>query len=189
MATNKMNQNYKKYFPIYFIIVIVLMGFGTVQEKQRIKVNSEFSLILPTPNLEMEDLLASLKEINPNVIFLRSFRTLKNKPILFAVSRYENSERTKLDTVFFKQTVNIKASNLGEISNSYKLISYNRYKKSNKLLYTKVSSPMEGQCCVMYYFMKNNFSEVMYEIKLSGGINEMGEMKTSAEKIALSVEL
>ena len=189
MATNKMNQNLKKYFPIYFILVIVLMGFGTVQEKQRIKVNSEFSLILPTLNLEMEDLLASLKEINPNVIFLRSFRTLKNKPILFAVSRYENSERTKLDTVFFKQTVNIKASNLGEISNSYKLISYNRYKKSNKLLYTKVSSPMEGQCCVMYYFMKNNFSEVMYEIKLSGGITEIEEMKTISEKIALSVKL
>ena len=182
---------FNTYFSIllFSIIVIGLLSFNVNQENERIKVNSEFSLILPTLNLEMEDLLASLKEINPNVIFLRSFRTLKNKPILFAVSKYKNSERIKLDTVFFKQTVNSKASIQGEVSNSYKLISYNRYMKSNKLLYTKVSSPMEGQCCVMYYFMKNNFSEVMYEIKLSGGINEMGEMKTSAEKIALSVEL
>lgn len=186
-----MNQNFKKYFPICLIIVLVigLFGFGTVQEKQRTKINSEFSLVLLTPNLEMKELFTAIKEVNPTVIFLRSFKTLKKKPILFAVSKYENSERIKLDTVFFKQTVNSKASIQGEVSNSYKLISYNRYMKSNKLLYTKVSSPMEGQCCVMYYFMKNNFSEVMYEIKLSGGITEIEEMKTISEKIALSVKL
>lgn len=186
-----MNQNFKKYFPICLIIVLVieLFGFGTVQEKKRIKINSEFSLVLPTPNLEMKELFTAIKEVNPTVIFLRSFRTLKNKPILFAVSKYENSERIKLDTVFFKQTVNSIASIQGEVSNSYKLISYNHYIKSNKLLYIKVSSPMEGQCCVMYYFMKNNFSNVMYEIKLSGGNNEMEEMKTISEKIALSVKL
>jgi hypothetical protein len=186
-----MNQNFKKYFPICLIIVLVigLFGFGTVQEKKRIKINSEFSLVLPTPNKEMKELFTAINEVNPTVIFLRSFRTLKNKPILFAVSKYENSERIKLDTVFFKQTVNSIASIQGEVSNSYKLISYNRYIKSNKLLYIKVSSPMEGQCCVMYYFMKNNFSNVMYEIKLSGGNNEMEEMKTISEKIALSVKL
>ena len=52
-----------------------------------------------------------------------------------------------------------------------------------------MSSPIEGQCCVMYYFMKNNFSNIMYEIKLSGKMNEMNEMETIAEKIALSVKL
>ena len=48
---------------------------------------------------------------------------------------------------------------------------------------------MEGQCCVMFYFMKNNYDNSMYEIKLSGGMSEMEELKISAEKIALSVEL
>lgn len=186
-----MNQNFKKYFPICFIKVLVigLFGFGTVQEKQRTKINSEFSLVLPTPNKEMKELFTAIKDVNPTVIFLRSFRTPKNKPILFAVSKYENSERIKLDTVFFKQTINFKSTIHGEVSNSYKIISYNRYMKSNKLLYTKVSSPIEGQCCVMYYFMKNNFSQVMYEIKLSGRITEIEEMKTISEKIALSVKL
>lgn len=37
--------------------------------------------------------------------------------------------------------------------------------------------------------MKNNFSNIMYEIKLSGGINEIEEMKNISEKIALSVKL
>ena len=182
---------FNTYFSIllFSIIVIGLLSFNVNQENERIKVNGEFSLILPTPNLEMEELLTSLKEINQNVIFLRSIGKLKSKPILFAVSRYEDSKKIKLDTVFYKQTVNFKANNLGKTSSNYKLISYSRYKKGSTLLYTKVSSPMEGQCSVMYYFMKNNYDNVMYETKLTGGINEMESMKKIAEKIALSVEL
>lgn len=185
-----MKVKFNTYFSIllFSIIVIGFLSFNVLQEKERIKVNSEFSLIIPNPNLEMEDLFASIKEINSNVVFLRSFVINKNI-ILFAISRYEDSEKIKLDTVFYKQTINVKVSNLGKTTSIYKLISYSRYKKGGTLLYTKVSSPMEGQCSVMHYFMKNNYDNVMYEIKLTGGISEMKLMKTSAEKIALSVEL
>jgi len=183
-------MNFNKFLStIILLLVIGLSNFIRAQEKERIVVNNDLSLILPNPNLEMEDLFNSIKEINSNVIFLRSIGKLKNKPVLFAVSRYENSKKTKLDTVFYKNTVNVKVSNLGEMSKNYKLISYNKYTKANKLLYTKVSSPMEGQCCVMFYFMKNNYDNSMYEIKLSGGMSEMEEMEAVAEKIALSVKL
>ena len=182
-------MNFNKFFSTIIILLgIGLSNFMRAQEKERIVVNNDLSLILPNPNLEMEDLFTSIKEINSNVIFLRSFG-INKKIILFAVSRYEDSKKTKLDTVFYKSTVNVKVSNLGDISKNYKLISYNKYTKANKLLYTKVSSPMEGQCCVMFYFMKNNYDNSMYEIKLSGGMSEMEELKISAEKIALSVEL
>ena len=182
-------MNFKKHLSI--IIFFFLIGFSSfvrAQEKERIMVNNDLSLILPSPNIEMENLFSSIKEMNSNVIFLRSFE-MNKKIILFAVSRYEDSEKTKLDTVFYKSTVNVKVSNLGDISNNYKLISYDRYTKSNKLLFTKVSSPIEGVCCVMFYFMKNNYDNVMYEIKLSGRLSEMEEMVISAEKIALSVKL
>jgi len=36
--------------------------------------------------------------------------------------------------------------------------------------------------------MKNNYNTVMYEIKLTGEMTEMESMKTTAEKISLSVE-
>ncbi len=117
---------------------------------------------------------------------MRAVLTSKNNRILFSVSRYENSEADKLDNVFNEQTVNYKDNIFG---NEYKLISYRKYKSGNKILYEKVSSPIEGQYCDMYYFMKNNFSNVMYEIKISGKMNEMNEMETIAEKIALSVKL
>lgn len=182
-------MNFNKFLStIIFLLVIGLSNFIRAQEKERIVVNNDLSLILPNPNLEMEDLFTSIKEINSNVIFLRSF-VINKKIILFAVSKYEDSKKTKLDTVFYKSTVNVKVSNLGDLSKNYKLISHNKYTKANKLLYTKVSSPMEGQCCVMFYFMKNNYDNVMYEIKLSGVLSEMEGMLISAEKIALSVEL
>jgi hypothetical protein len=186
-----MKIKFNSYFSIllFSLIVIGLLSFNEYQENDRIKVNNELSLILPTPNLEMDRLLVSLKEINQNIIFLRSIGKLKSKSVLFAVSRYEDSKKMKLDTVFYKQTINVKASNLGKTTSNYNLISYSKYKKGGKLLYTKVSSPVKGQCCVMYYFMKNEYDNVMYEIKLAGGITEMESMKTSAEKIALSVEL
>jgi hypothetical protein len=182
-------MNFNKFLStIIFLLVLGLSNFIRAQEKERIVVNNDLSLILPNTNLEMEDLFNSIKEINSNVIFLRSF-VINKKIILFAVSRYEDSKKTKLDTVFYKSTVNVKVNNLGDITKNYKLISYNKYTKANKLLYTKVSSPMEGQCCVMFYFMKNNYDNVMYEIKLSGVLSEMEGMLISAEKIALSVEL
>jgi hypothetical protein len=37
--------------------------------------------------------------------------------------------------------------------------------------------------------MKNNYNNVMYEIKLTGGISEVKLLKTIAETIALSVRL
>lgn len=168
------------------ISVIVFSSFKTKQENLLTRINNDLKLVLPAHSEEQENLFSMLKKANPNVIFLRSVLTSKNKTILFAVSRYENSESDKLDNVFFQQTVNYKDNNFG---NNYKLISYKKYKSGNKILYKKVSSPIEGQCCVMYYFMKNNFSNVMFEIKLSGKMNEMNEMENIAEKIALSVKL
>lgn len=167
------------------INVVVFSSFNVKQESTWTRINDDLHLVLPNHSEKQENLFYTLKKANPNVIFLRSVLTSQYNKILFAVSRYENSESDKLDSVFNEQTVNYKDNIFG---NEYKLISYRKYKSGNKILYEKVSSPIEGQCCVMYYFMKNNYSNVMYEIKLSGEMNEMDELKTIAEKIGLSVK-
>ena len=147
-------------------------------------------MVLPIPNKEMEDLLVALKKVNPNLVFLRSITMSNNKEALMVVSRFENSEPITLEEVFREETVNFKPDNLGETAkNNYKLISYKSYLKEGKLLYTKVSNPVSGQCAVMYYFMKKNLGTVIYEIKLAGAISEIDSLKTMAETIALSVEL
>ena len=168
------------------ISAIVFSSFKVKQENLLTRINNDLTLVLPAHSEEQENLFSMLKKANPNVIFLRSLLTSKSKKILFAVSRYENSESDKLDNVFYQQTANYKDNNFG---NDYKLISYRKYKNGNKFLYEKVSSPFDGQFCIMYYFMKNDFSNVMYEIKLSGKMKEKNEMKTIAEKIAMSVKL
>lgn len=181
----------KKYTTLLsiFLIVFGMYSFTSVKEKQRIKINDDLSLVIPVHSEEQKDLFAQISEMNPNMLFLRSIITKKNNEILLAVSRYETTKALSLSSAFYEQTANHKPNNLGDVSKNYKLISFREYKKANKTLYTKVSRPFEGHCNVMYYFMKNNFSNVMYEIKLSGKLSEKEEMESLAEKIALSVKL
>lgn len=179
----------KKVFITTFCCSLLVFGLFSFQNTPRIRVNDDLSLVIPLPNVELEELFSAITKVNPTVIFLRSLSISKNKPILFAVSRYENSKPVKLSSAFYEQTANHHPTNLGDISKNHKVISFREYIKGNITLYTKVSKPFEGQCNVMYYFMKDNFSNVMYEIKLSGSISEKELMKSIAEKIALSVKI
>ena len=179
----------KKVFITTFCCSLLVFGLFSFQNTPRIRVNEDLSLVIPLPNVELEELFSAITKVNPTVIFLRSLSTSKSKPILFAVSRYENSKPVKLSSAFYEQTANHHPTNLGDISKNHKVISFREFIKENKTLYTKVSKPFEGQCNVMYFFMKDNFSNVMYEIKLSGSISEKELMKSIAEKIALSVKL
>jgi hypothetical protein len=179
----------KKVFITTFCCSLLVFGLFSFQKTPRIIINEDLSLVIPLPNIEQEELFLAITKVNPTVIFLRSLSTSKSKPILFAVSRYENSKPVKLSSAFYEQTANHHPTNLGDISKNHKVISFREYIKGNKTLYTKVSKPFEGQCNIMYYFMKDNFSNVMYEIKLSGKLSEKEEMESIAEKIALSVEL
>lgn len=181
----------KKIFIGTFIILfsLGLLSFKTFQENRTIKIDGDLSLILPYNTIEVDELFSSINKSNPSIIFLRVIKPNKNKQILFAVSRYENSELMNLTTAFKEHTIDFKAENLGDLSKDYKLISYNQYKKNNKLLFVKISNPVEGICCVMYYFMKDNFSNVMYELKISGKISDIEDLKKMSEKIALSAKL
>lgn len=179
----------KKVFITTFCCSLLVFGLFSFQKTLRIRVNEDLSLVIPLPNVELEELFSAITKVNPTVIFLRSLSTSKNKPILFAVSRYENSKPVKLSSAFYELTANHNPTNLVDLSKEHKVISFREYKKGNKTLYTKVSKPFEEHCVVMYYFMKDNFSKVMYEIKLSGKLSEKKEMESIAEKIALSVKL
>ena len=185
----KENNRIRKIYITTFCCSLLVFGLFSFQNTPRIRVNEDLSLVIPLPNVELEELFLAITKVNPTVIFLRSFSSSKNKPILFAVSRYENSKPVKLSSAFYEQTANHKPTNLGDISKDHKVISFREYIKGNKTLYSKVSKPFEEQCNVMYYFMKDNFSKVMYEIKLSGKLSEKEEMESIAEKIALSVKL
>ncbi|MBK7370449.1 MAG: hypothetical protein IPJ09_03245 [Saprospiraceae bacterium] len=105
------------------------------------------------------------------------------------VSCYTASEPMSLDEAFFNETVGAEPDNLGSLTQGYKLISFKQYNKAGKSLYLKVSSPIEGKCSVMYYFMKDNRSTSLYEIKVVGDMGEKESLKECAEEIALNVRL
>lgn len=165
------------------ILAVGFCGFTTPELKERTQVNKELSLTLPPQSKKIDELFAKIKKVNPTIIFFRTIST-QDQQFLFAVSHYKNAQPLQLAQAFKS------ATKINEpLSSTYKLISLQSYKKGNTLLYRKISNPFKGQCSVMYYFMKNNYSTTLYEIKLSGPLKHIEKIKNMAEKIALSVKI
>ena len=69
-----MKKEHINYIIIFglFLFIIGSFSFNKLQDKERLFINSEFSLVLPKPNANMAELLVSLKKVNPSYIFFIS---------------------------------------------------------------------------------------------------------------------
>lgn len=75
------------------------------------------------------------------------------------------------------------------MSEDYKLISYEAYTKNGMKTYRKVRSPMKDKCAVMYYFMRNDYSNNLYKVKIVGEIERQDMLINIAENIANTVKI
>ncbi len=169
--------------------MILMLSECNDSSQSRVVLNHEFSFALPFPYEVNSELLEVVHEVNPDVIgfYLLDIKDMPNTPM--TVSRYTASEPMTLDDAFFNETVGAEPDNLDSLTQGYKLISFDQYNKAGKSLYRKVSSPIEGRCCVMYYFMKDNHSTSLYEVKVVGDMGEKERIMELAEEIALNVTL
>ena len=174
----------------FWIISTLFLVSGCNDSSQsRVVLNHEFSFTLPFPYEANSELFEVVHEVNPDVIgfYLLDLKDMPNTPM--TVTRFTASEPMTLDDAFFNETVGAEPDNLDTLTQGYKLISFNQYNKAGKSLYLKVSSPIEGKCSVMYYFMKDNNSTSLYEVKVVGDMGEKERLMELAEEIALNVTL
>ena len=174
----------------FWIISTLFLVSGCKDSSQsRVVLNHEFSFTLPFPYEANSELFDVVHEVNPDVIgfYLLDLKDMPNTPM--TVSCYTASEPMTLDDAFFNETVGAEPDNLDSLTQGYKLISFDQYNKAGKSLYLKVSSPIEGKCSVMYYFMKDNNSTSLYEVKVVGEMGEKERLMELAEEIALNVKL
>jgi hypothetical protein len=175
------------------LLLIVLVLFGSIYYvkniQNRTQVDDRFSLVLPEGAEESKEFLDILKKANSDIQFFRLLNYKKDKQIIMSVSKYVNTTPADINEAFYELTAVYDPSNQENLGLDYKLLSYNSYKKEDKILYTKVSSPFPSNCAVMFYFMHNNFSNELYEIKLVGDIQDINTIKQIAETMALSVEV
>jgi hypothetical protein len=178
---------------IFSLLIILLALFGSIyyvkKIQNRTQVDASFSLKLPEGAEESKEFMDILKKANSDIQFFRLLNYNKDKQIIMSVSKYVNTTPADINEAFYELTAVYEPSNQESLGLDYKLLSYNSYKKEDKILYTKVSSPFPSKCAVMFYFMHNNFSNELYEIKLVGDIQDIKAIKQIAETMALSVEV
>ena len=178
---------------LFSLLLIVLIHSGSVYYvkniQNRTQVDDRFSLVLPEGATESKEFMDILKKANSDILFFRLLNYKKDKQIIMSVSKYVNTTSADINEAFYELTAVYEPSNQENLGLDYKLLSYNSYMKEDKMLYTKVSSPFPSKCAVMFYFMHNNFSNALYEIKLVGDIQDINTIKQIAETMALSVEV
>lgn len=170
-------------------VALMAAVYASKNNQKRTQVDAHLSLVLPDGATESKECTDLLKKANNDILFFRLLNIKKDKQIMVSVSKYVNSTPADINEAFYEFTVVYEPTNQENMGFAYKLLSYDSYKKEGRLLYTKVSSPFPSNCAVMFYFMRNNFSKELYELKLVGDINDLKTIKQIAEIMALSVEV
>ena len=114
------------------------------------------------------DLLEIVKKGNPNIIQLEMLK-VKDNNLPLGISKYEGDEIKPIEYVLKNFVFNVKANDVT------RTIERKSFQKEGNVFHRKISiSKIEGKEVynVMYYFMKNNKSNTLYEIKLNGSFTK-----------------
>jgi len=173
----------------YFFIAFLLLALQVNSHGQsKIKIDSSVTVVLPYRYDKDQTLLKALQQMNVTIIYATILYTAKNEKILFTASKYINDEAISIDSAF-KETVYHVPDGMEE---SYELVDHGKYRKEDRFLRFKQSKITfeNGQEVfnTMYYFMRKDRSEEMYEIKITGSNETRARDKNVLEQIALSLK-
>ncbi len=136
-------------------------------------------------NMTESDIFKIIAEANTHILFLAFTDTIK-RTSTFSVSKYSADEPMTIDSAF-NYTVNSVATTCGtQMADSYKLIDSGTYQLEGKMMRFKISTIDKMSINIMYYFMKDDYSNELYEIKLITPKDKLKEGKKYIEKVALS---
>ena len=130
------------------------------------------------------NLFSILKSINKNVVYFGVINNNDNRYML-SVAKYTADEPTSIDTAFFDFTANeVPDNKMGE----YQILGAGKYVKDNYTYFRKISCTNETILNVMFYLMKENKSNYLFEFKMTGAIDQKDFMIDVLEKTVSSVE-
>jgi hypothetical protein len=133
---------------------------------------------------ELED----LRVIDPTITFI-AVAGLPFGNTTFSVSVYDLHEVTPIDSAFIK-TVRYVATTPNEAAaGNYRLIDYGIQNIEGKFLRYKISCTDSTIYNIMYYFMKDDYSNLLYELKsISPSEDNLTGVKDFLEYVALTAK-
>lgn len=147
-------------------------------------IDNHFTFCIPLKTLSSERMLLELQNENE---LIHLFQILDDDsikaPSSVCVSIYTNDVPVTLDSAFYYA---LSKRHVDDKEEDYRLISSGKYTIGGRSFYHKISIRGGDICSIMHYFMKNDFSTTVYEIKVSGSPFELSRLKALAEDIVLS---
>ena len=107
--------------------------------------------------------LEDIRIINPNITFM-AVAGLPSVNTILSISVYDLHESTSIDSAFTATVKHVATTPDEEAAGNYRLIDYGIQKTEGKFLRYKISYT-DSTINIMYYFMKDNYSNLLYELK------------------------
>ena len=166
-------------------LLLVLVYTSSCSNKiKTYQIKDQLSFDCPVKIDTAPELFTILKSINKNVIYFGVINNNDNRYML-SVAKYTADEPTTIDTAFFDYTANERPDNqMGE----YQILGAGKYVKDNYTYYRKISCNNGTIANVMFYAMKENKSNYLYEFKMNGSFDQKDYMIDVLEQTIRSVE-
>ena len=183
----------KMKFAGYTLLLILLVSCTNQHQidKSRLSMidNNKFKFELPPNSKESpEDFKALLQQMNDAIIYLAICDTGKTNTLL-SVAKYYAEEKMTIKEAY-QLSVNTKPElNSDTIKSDYKLVDAKEYQIEGKTLRYKVSESFGETNSIMFYFMKNDYSDELYEVKYTCKTEQLKAAMKVMEKVALSVSI
>ena len=167
---------------LFFLLTLLTLAFNLKAQKfsspdgvinYQINVNHELR----------DDLLKVVKKGNPNIVQLEMIKVQDNSFPL-GISIYKGDEIKSIEEVLKDFVYNVEAN---EVTRNVEAKSF---KKDGVVFHRKITISNMGErevYNVMYYFMKNNKSNILYEIKLNGSVSKRQLIDNTIYYIAKTV--
>lgn len=146
--------------------------------------DQNFTFCIPVNSYQTDSLMNASMARNDYirfVVFLIDDRFSESAGIV--LSSFSNDSAIPLDSAFHTHLV--KRAEVDTVQD-YELISSEVYEKNGIDFYRKITRRYGDLYSVVHYFMENDYSNVVYEIKTGGRLIDLEKLKTLAEEIAIS---
>jgi len=171
------------------ILMLVACSKNNNENAKLIQIDSkQFEFALPKDSKELDEAFKNtMIQVNSNILYMAICDTNDAK-YLFMVSKYMLNTKTSIEEAFAQTVKPTTNPNTDSLTDHLQLIDYKTYDVQGKTIRYKISKHFDTVYTIMYYFMKDDSSKELYEIKTTANQNNLAKAQHFLEKVALSVE-
>jgi hypothetical protein len=174
----------KNIFYSFGLLLIFIYTTSCNLKPNPYQIKNQLSFDCPLKIDSAADIFNVIKSLNPNTIYF-GVCSKEDDRYMISISKYTADEPMSIDTAFFDYTANeIPDNKMGE----YQILGAGKYVKDNYTYYRKISCTNGTILNVMFYVMKENKSNHLFEFKMTGYIDQKEYIIDVLEKTVSSVE-